>query len=45
LSPIVIVQYGILYNSYVNQTINNHVDQNDRYDIEPTISLSLSLFT
>ena len=31
--PIAIVHYGIYYNSYANQTINNYVDQNNKYDI------------
>ena len=37
IAPIAIVHYGIFNNSYVIQTINNHIDQNKKYDIVPTI--------
>ena len=35
--PKAIIHYVIFYNSYVIRTINNHVDQNKKYDIVPTI--------
>ena len=37
--PIAIVHYGIYYNSYANQTINNYVDQNNKYDIVPIFTI------
>ena len=42
--PKAIIHYVIFYNSYVIRTINNHVDQNKKYDIVPYSSLSLLLF-